>query len=180
MSTYLDLPLTTSLTRLNSFSRLDHLYLLILKTLALIQKYFLDLLFSISSFAALHVGAYSIFSFSSLFIIPLLPDLVGFFFQSSFFHLFLIPLLQSCQLSLSFFQSSFFRLFFFLTNAKCKCYAPSYANEYHDRPYQCNMQPLCLIMSLMNFEPLTQMSIFSVNANTLSNINVMQVWTFLP
>ena len=82
---YLDLPLTASLTRLNSFNRLDHLYLLILKNLSLIQKPFLNLIFFIFSLAALYVGAYSTFRFSSFFIIPLLPVLVSFFFQSFFF-----------------------------------------------------------------------------------------------
>ena len=48
------------LTRLKPFNRLDHLYLLILKSLALLQQHFLDLYF----FDALHVVPNSTFIFS--------------------------------------------------------------------------------------------------------------------
>ena len=153
MSTYLDLPLTANAssytclprltldcqlkTRLNSFNRFDHLDLLILKSLALIQKNFFDFFF-ISFLTAFHVVPNSTFSFPSLLIFLHCLDLVDF----------------SCFFSFIFHLSSF------LTNMKCKCHAPSHANECHDRSYQCNMQPLCPNMPLINFEPLTWMSIF--------------------
>ena len=50
--------------------------------------------------------------------------------------------------------------FIILTHAKCKCHAPSHADECPNQPYQCNMQPLCPDMPLINFELLTLMSIF--------------------
>ena len=50
--------------------------------------------------------------------------------------------------------------FLVLTNEDCKYHAPSHADECHNQPYQCNMQPLCPDMPLINFELLTLMSIF--------------------
>ena len=55
----------------------------------------------------------------------------------------------------SFFHLNFFHLSSFLTNTKCKCHAPSHADECHDRSYQCNMRLLCHDMPLINSEPLT-------------------------
>ena len=53
-----------------------------------------------------------------------------------------------------------FSSFLVLTSTKCKCHAPSHADEFRNRPYQCNMQTLCPNMLLIDFETLTQMSIF--------------------
>ena len=119
------------------------------------------LFFSISFFVVSHVVPNSTFNFSSLFI---------------FLHCSFIASILSAFLFC--FQSSLFHLFSFFM--KYKGYAPNHANEYHDQSYQCNMQPLCPDMPLIDFKPLTYMSIFSMNANTLSNENVMQVWIFIP
>ena len=115
MPIYLDLPLTTnassytclpkltldcqSKTRLNSFNRLDHLDLLILKSLALIQKHFLDFLFylfpcrftcCLQLYFQLSISSH----ISSLFLHCL--DLVGFSF---FFHLSLF--FKKCEMQMS-------------------------------------------------------------------------------
>ena len=118
---------------LNSFNRLDHLNLLILKSLTLIQKHFLDFLFFIFFLIASHVVPNSTFSFSSLLIF------LHYSFIVSILSAFLFSFIFPC----------------FLRNAKCKCHAPNHANECHDRSSQCDMQPLYPNMSLINFEPLT-------------------------
>ena len=97
---YLDLPLTASAssytrlpgvtldcqskTKLNSFNKLDHLDLFILKSLALIQKHFLDFFLSLSlSIRMLSPTLLSVFHlFSYFFIVLSLPDLVSFLFSS--------------------------------------------------------------------------------------------------
>ena len=107
---------------------IDSIKLLILKSLALIQKHFFEFFLSLS-----------------LPLFMLSPTLLSAFHLFSYFFIALI-------LSTFFFL---FHLSSILTNAKCKCHAPSHANECHDRSYQCNMQPLCPNMSLINFESLT-------------------------
>ena len=87
-------------------------------------------------FATLHVVPNFTFNFLFSSHISSLPDPVGFSFSFLF-----------C--SLLFYLSSI------LPNTKSKCHASS-----HDRFYQCNMQPLCPNMPLINFEHLTLMSIF--------------------
>ena len=66
------------------------------------------------------------------------------------------------HLNLFFIWICFIPLSFFLvlTNAKCKYHAFSHADEFRNRPYQCNMQTLCPNMLLIDFETLTQMLIF--------------------
>ena len=67
--------------------------------------------------------------------------------------------------------------FLVLTNAKCKCHATSHADECHSWPYQCNRQPLCPDMPLINFELLTLVSIFFLWMQTFYQ-NVIQAHIF--
>ena len=113
-------------TRLNSFDRFNHLSLIILRSIASIQRaFFLDFLFYLF-FAASHVVSNCTFSFFLLF---------------SFFFIALILLTLLFLFSLLFFYKCRN-----VQYAICKC---------HDRSYQCVMQPLCPDMPLTNFVPLT-------------------------
>ena len=147
--TYLDLPLTTSLVVLNFVT---HVYLSRLTLDCQSKQSSIHSVRSINLISLIFFKSiFSIFIFSlSLSLRMLSPTLL------SAFHLFITFLLPDL-ISFPFFSFSIFSLssFLILTNAKCKCHAPSHVDGCHDRSYQCNMWSLCPGMPLIDSEPFT-------------------------